>query len=172
MTTALSATKPWLIQFFRAPSLGVLSTKTSRTASHSISVSTTRPELTPANFSVNAKHPSWPRDCISSKMDSWSSPAQPRMVPANRLYWAHIPEPAHERRGKQDDGSTAKSDREGKYSPERGPANQTRAGTANRHTATCNVIPHQHIHTGTSTSTCQPSSPSWTKHGNRHTVPT
>ena len=44
-----------------------------------------RPELTPASFSVSAKHPSCPRRCMSSSSDRCPGFPMAVTVPANRL---------------------------------------------------------------------------------------
>ena len=76
-----------LIQFFLAPSLGVFRIKTYLSLSHSISVFTTIPLVTPANFSVKAKQPNSPDFYKSSRIWLYSSDPIPRMVPAKRLYY-------------------------------------------------------------------------------------
>mmetsp|Transcript_63881 Transcript_63881/g.169744 ORF Transcript_63881/g.169744 Transcript_63881/m.169744 type:complete len:222 (-) Transcript_63881:2-667(-) len=85
ITTLLSATNPWDIQFFFAPSLGVRSTNCREARSYSAKVSTIRPELTPANFSVRPKQPSCCFSCIASSCATCSSPPTARTVPAKRL---------------------------------------------------------------------------------------
>mmetsp|Transcript_12640 Transcript_12640/g.28035 ORF Transcript_12640/g.28035 Transcript_12640/m.28035 type:complete len:265 (-) Transcript_12640:248-1042(-) len=86
ITTALSAVAPCEIQFFSAPAVGLSRTKQSFPASYVAVVCTTMPELTPASFSVSAKHPSNPPACISANCATCSSSPMASTVPANKLY--------------------------------------------------------------------------------------
>mmetsp|Transcript_494 Transcript_494/g.1211 ORF Transcript_494/g.1211 Transcript_494/m.1211 type:complete len:220 (+) Transcript_494:73-732(+) len=84
-TTALSAVKPCEIQFFCAPTAGVLRTNSSVSASKSHVVCTRRPLCTPASFSVSAKQPSSPRSWMASRPAICSSLPTARTVPMHRL---------------------------------------------------------------------------------------
>mmetsp|Transcript_31439 Transcript_31439/g.81298 ORF Transcript_31439/g.81298 Transcript_31439/m.81298 type:complete len:253 (-) Transcript_31439:93-851(-) len=85
-TTAQSAVQPWLIQFFTAPSYGECRMNPLLASSHVHSVSTTSPELTPANFSVSPKQPRPPASWMRSSSCRCSDEPSASTVPAKRLY--------------------------------------------------------------------------------------
>ena len=86
ITTARVATNPCEIHTFLALSDGVFSVKRFSRCDHVHVVCTINPLLTPANFSVKAKHPNSPRCRIASKLIFCRSFPSSSIVPPNRLY--------------------------------------------------------------------------------------
>ena len=86
ITTARVATNPCEIHIFLALSDGVCNVNRFSRCDHVHVVCTINPLFTPANFSVNAKHPSSPRSLIACKLILCRSFPSSKTVPPNKLY--------------------------------------------------------------------------------------